>query len=141
MPKTSKWHAIAIRRKVGVYFAPWASIEPLVKGYRGKCHASFKTEEAALKFVETYRVAPAVKPIRNSVSKSNFLKQNPQLHESQELLQKLQKYTIQDEEKSQQPEQWTVPAPTVVQLTAEQARADCDFKSFVRQQLRQTNFL
>ena len=71
MPKKakSKWHAVAVGRQIGAWYAPWEQIEPLVKGFRGKCHASFKTEQAALKFVEQYKLAPEVEPARNTISK------------------------------------------------------------------------
>ena len=86
MPKRakSKWHAVAVGRQIGAWYAPWEQIEPLVKGFRRKCHASFKTEQAALKFVERYKLAPEVKPARNTVSKERFLNANPELKQAEE---------------------------------------------------------
>ena len=153
MPKKakSKWHAVAVGRQIGAWYAPWEQIEPLVKGFRGKCHASFKTEQAALKFVQRYKLAPEVEPARNTISKERFLRQNPQLKESKKLLAQLAKCSIneQDDSKQSEPEpdkrepewKWTVPEPTTVHLSVPQAQADDAFRQLVRKQLRESGLL
>ncbi|KAK7425911.1 hypothetical protein QQZ08_007625 [Neonectria magnoliae] len=56
----NKFYAVAVGKEIGV-FETWAQTEPLVIGFKGAKHQSFRTFEEALEFVELNK-ANSVKP-------------------------------------------------------------------------------